>query len=81
MVQCLSIKKTPNQFIRPIPLGEMVRKNSNQVCYAVFGHLGAIWTSPSEPQKIQKRPQVDGMYGPMSKLLNKPLTKSLGPFF
>jgi hypothetical protein len=44
------------------------------VIWGPFGH-------PSKPQKIHKGLQVGGMYGLMSKLENKPLTKSLGPFF
>jgi hypothetical protein len=45
--------------------------------YAVYGHYGAIWA----PKKLFKGPQVHGMLGPMSELKNKPLIKSLGPFF
>jgi hypothetical protein len=33
-----------------------------------------------DPKKIYKDPQVGRMYGPLSELKNKPLTKSLGPF-
>jgi hypothetical protein len=32
------------------------------------------------PKKIYKDPQVSRMYGLLSELKNKPLTKSLGPF-
>jgi hypothetical protein len=49
-----------------------------QVCYAVFHHFGA---PPNGPEKIDKGPQVGRMYGLMSELKNKPLTKYLGPFF
>jgi hypothetical protein len=46
--------------------------------YAAFygrrGHLGT-------PKSTEKGPQVVGMYGPISKAENKPLTKSLGPLF
>jgi hypothetical protein len=31
------------------------------------------------PENVHKGPQVSGMYVPMSKLENKPLTKSIGP--
>jgi hypothetical protein len=55
----------------------VVQKNKKIVFYAFFGHLGPL----NGPKKIHKGPQVGGMYGPMSKLKNKPLTKALGPFF
>jgi hypothetical protein len=32
-----------------------------------------------DPKKYSKGPQVDGMYGPMSKHKNRRLTKSSGP--
>jgi hypothetical protein len=36
---------------------------------------------PNGNKRELKGPQFGGMYGPMSNLENKPLTKSLGPFF
>jgi hypothetical protein len=39
-----------------------------QVSLAVFGHFEAIWTTLNGPQKVDKGPQVGGMYGLMSKL-------------
>jgi hypothetical protein len=77
MVQCLYIKVAPNQIIRLIFLGEMVQNNQKTSFYAVFGYSGAIWAL----KKINKGPQVGGMFGPMSELKNNPLTKSFGPFF
>jgi hypothetical protein len=38
----------------------------------------AIWAPPNEPKKINKGLQVGRMYGPISKLKKKPITKSLG---
>jgi hypothetical protein len=49
-----------------------------QVFYAVFGHFGA---APNGTKKIHKGLQVSKMYGLMSELKNKPITKSLGLFF
>jgi hypothetical protein len=46
-----------------------------------FFPFGAIWAPPYEPEKVPKGTQVGGMYGPMSKLNNKPLIKLSGPFF
>jgi hypothetical protein len=60
----------------------MVQNNQKTGFYAVF--FGAIWGflgTPDGLKKVDKGPQVGGIYGPMSKLKNKPLTKSLGPFF
>jgi hypothetical protein len=62
-------------------LGEMVQSNQKTVFYAVFAFLGAIWAPPNRPKKVPKGLQVGEMYGPMSKLENKLLTKSSGPFF
>jgi hypothetical protein len=53
----------------------MVQNNQKTGIYAVFGHLGAIWT----PKKKNKSPQVGGMFGSMSEIRNKPHTKSFGP--
>jgi hypothetical protein len=44
-------------------------------------HVGAIWAPPNGPKKVPKGLQVDRIYGTMRKLINKPLTKLLGPFF
>jgi hypothetical protein len=55
-------------MIRPIILGEMVQKKQKTGFCAVFGHFGAIWPPPNGPIKVSKNPQVDKMYGPMSKL-------------
>jgi hypothetical protein len=55
----------------------MVQNNQKTVFYAVSGHVGAIWAL----KKINKDPQVGKMFGLMSELKNKPLTKSFGPFF
>jgi hypothetical protein len=54
----------------------MVQNIQKMGVYAVLGHLGTSnWT-----QKGTQGPQVGGMYVPMSKLENKPLIKSIGPF-
>jgi hypothetical protein len=52
-----------------------------QVFYAVFGHFGAIGAFPNGSKKVHKGLQVDGMYGPISKHRNRPLSKSLGSIF
>jgi hypothetical protein len=44
-------------------------------------HLGANWAPLNDPRKVNKGLQVGKMYGPIAKLTNKPITKSLGPFF
>jgi hypothetical protein len=43
-------------------------KQTETVLLAVFGHFEAIWTTLNGPQKVDKGPQVGGMYGLMSKL-------------
>jgi hypothetical protein len=50
---------------------------SKKFFYAVFGHLG----NPKWTKKVLKGPQVGEMYVPMSRLENKLLTESIGPFF
>jgi hypothetical protein len=52
-----------------------------QFFYAVFYHFEAIWVPPNGPKKVFKGPQVGYMYSSMYELENRPLTKSLGPFF
>jgi hypothetical protein len=59
----------------------MVQNNQKTGFYAVFGHFGAIWAPPNGSKKVDKGLQVGKMYGSMCKNENKPLTKSLGPFF
>jgi hypothetical protein len=65
---------------------ETIRKKSfkkpdNCFFYDAFVFWGAIWAPPNQPKKVNKGPQVGSLYGPMSKLKNKPLAKPLGPFF
>jgi hypothetical protein len=48
--------------------------------YAAFVFFRAIWAPQNQPKKVSKGFQVGRMYGPMSKLRNKPLTKALGAF-
>jgi hypothetical protein len=55
----------------------MVQRKKKKVF--VFGHLGAIWAPANRLKKEDKSPLLGGMYSPMSKLKNKPLTKSLSP--
>jgi hypothetical protein len=43
-------------------------------------YFWAIWALPFGPKKVPKGPQVGELYGPMSKLNNKPLIKLSGPF-
>jgi hypothetical protein len=64
--------------MRPFLIGEIVLKKSEN---SFFMLDWGIWAPPNGPKKVHKGPQVDRMYVPMSKLENKPLTKSLGPFF
>jgi hypothetical protein len=54
----------------------MVQNNQKSffmLFWGILGHFG--------PKKIQKGLQLGGMFGPMSELKNKPLTKSLGLLF
>jgi len=78
MAQCQSLKIGPNQIIRPILLGEMVENNQKFFVLMLFL---AIWALSNGPKKVLRGLQVGGMYGPISELENRPLTKSLGPFF
>jgi hypothetical protein len=64
--------------MRLILLGKMVQKKKKKDFCATFGHFGA---PPNEPKKILKVPQVGGISRLVSDLNNKPLTKSLDPFF
>jgi hypothetical protein len=81
MAQCLSLKISHNQIIRPILYGEIVQNNQKPVYFfAVFFHFGANWAAQNEPKKVPKGQKVSRMYCPMPKLKHKPLTKSLGPF-
>jgi hypothetical protein len=41
----------------------------------------AIWAPKNGPKEVPKGPQVGYMYSSMYTIKNKPLTKSLGPFF
>jgi hypothetical protein len=59
-------------------LEEMVQNNQKTGIYAYFG---AIWAPPNGPKKGLKGWQEGRMYGPMSNLKDKPLTKLLGLFF
>jgi hypothetical protein len=60
----------------------MLQNNQKTVFfYLAYDFFGAIWAPPSRPRKVNKGQQIGGMYGSMSKLDDKPLTKSLGPFF
>jgi hypothetical protein len=56
----------------------MVQNKQKKGFCAIFGHFGA---PSNRPKKIHKILQVSGMSRLMSELKNKPLTKSLGPFF
>jgi hypothetical protein len=49
--------------------------------WVFFAHFRAIWASPNGSKKVHKGLQINGMYGPMSKHRNRPLSKSLGPIF
>jgi hypothetical protein len=44
-------------------------------------HFGAILVPLNGSKKVPKHLLVGGMYGPLSKLKNKPLTKLLDPLF
>jgi hypothetical protein len=46
-----------------------------------FCYFEAIWATPNGPKKVLKGLQVECMYSFMYKLKNKPITKSLSPFF
>jgi hypothetical protein len=54
----------------------MLQNNLKIVFDAIFGHFGAIWAPSNGPTKGMQR-----MFGAICKFENKPLTKSLGPFF
>jgi hypothetical protein len=47
----------------------------------LFRYFEAIQAPPNGAEKVPKGSQVMSMYSSMYKLINKPLTKSLGPFF
>jgi hypothetical protein len=58
----------------------MVQNNQKQLFYADFCRLGAIWAPQNGPKKVDKGLHVGGMCGPLYKVKNKPLNKSLGLF-
>jgi hypothetical protein len=58
----------------------MVQNNQKTVFYAAFVFWGAIWAPQNQPKKVPKGFQLGEMYGLMSKLKNKPLTKAAGAF-
>jgi hypothetical protein len=59
----------------------MVQNNQRTLFCADFCHFEAIWAPQNGTKKVFKKGlQVGGMYGPLYKLKNKPLNKSLGPF-
>jgi hypothetical protein len=64
--------------MRLILLGKMVQNNQKIGFLATFGHFGA---PQNGPKNILKVPQLGGISRLVSDLKNKPLTKSLGPFF
>jgi hypothetical protein len=72
------LKHNPNKILRPILLGEVVQKNQKIVFFILFL---AICGPQNGPKMLHKGSQMGKMYGPMFKLKNKPLTKSLGPLF
>jgi hypothetical protein len=57
------------------------KTTKKHVFYSIFGYTGSIWAPPHGPKKVDEGIQVSRMYNPMSKLRNKPLTKTLGPSF
>jgi hypothetical protein len=59
----------------------MVHNNQKLFFMLFLYHVEAIWAPPNGPKKVSKDPHVGGMYGPMCKVKNKPLTKSLRPLF
>jgi hypothetical protein len=56
----------------------MVQNNQKIVYFMPFL---AIWAHPNGQKKVLRGPQVGGMYGSMSELEKRPLTKLLDPFF
>jgi hypothetical protein len=62
-------------------IGPFLRKKWSKTARKwVFMLFWGIWAPPKGPIEVLKGLQVGGMYVPMSKLENKPLTKSIGPF-
>ena len=60
----------------------MVQNNHKKVFFMLFFvNVGPLGHPQMDKKKVDKGLQVGGMYGPMSKLKDKPLTKSLGPLF
>jgi hypothetical protein len=55
----------------------MARKNKFKLFVPFLTILGR---AQMDPKTIYKDPQVGRIYGPLSELKNKPLTKLLGPF-
>jgi hypothetical protein len=58
----------------------MVQNNQKTGFMMFLVILGPFRHPQMDLKKVDKGLQMGGMYGPMSKLRNKPLTKSLGPF-
>jgi hypothetical protein len=60
-----------------ISLGPLFKKEWSGAVFVLFR---GTWASPKGPKKVPKGPQVSGMYVPMCRLENKPLTESISPF-
>jgi hypothetical protein len=71
----LKLKNKPPKQI--IVLEDMVQNNR---VFMLFFHFVTICSPLNGPKMVPNGLQVGKMYRPMSKLKNKPLTKSYGPF-
>ena len=64
--------KPLSKLLGPFFQEKWSKTTRKQIFYAVFRDF---WAPPNGPKKIDKGPQVSRMYGLMSELKNKPLTK------
>jgi hypothetical protein len=80
--QCLSLKKVPNQIIRPILIREIVQNNQKTGFFCCFsllfwGHLGILKMNQKGYPNARKWARCMAQ---CQNFKNKPLTKSSGPF-
>jgi hypothetical protein len=62
-------------------LGPFLQEKWSKTARNYFSmQFGGIWAPPNGRKKVHKGLQVGQIYVSMSKLKNKPLTESLGPF-
>jgi hypothetical protein len=76
------LKNKPlTKSLSPFFKNKWSKTTRKHVFHVIFGRFRDIWAPSNGLNEVDKGPQLSRMYGPMSKLKNKSLTKSFGPFF